>query len=70
MFTSTADSELASRFQVERTITTDSARPNDVRYVRITVTWRTLDGRSQTRSFRSMYAKNGLYDYYTTVARR
>jgi len=70
MFTSSADAELASRFQVERTVTTDTGRPNDVRYIRIAVTWRTLDGRSQTRSFRSMYSKNGLYDYYTTVAAR
>lgn len=67
MFTTNA--ALANRFQVTRTVTPDSARPDDIRYITISVTWRTLDGRSQTRSFRSMYAKNGLYDYYTTVAR-
>jgi Tfp pilus assembly protein PilV len=61
---------LASRFTVRRTIDTDSTRPGDIRYITISVTWRTLDGRRQTRSFRSMYAKNGLYDYYTTVSRR
>lgn len=68
MFTS--NQALASRFQVVRTVTPDSARPNDIRYIKIEVTWHTLDGRPQTRSFRSMYAKNGLYDYYTTVAPR
>ena len=68
MFSSSA--VLASRFTVERTITPDSTRSGDVRYIRITVTWRTLDVRSQTRSFRSMYAMNGLYDYYTTIAPR
>jgi Tfp pilus assembly protein PilV len=66
----TTNTVLASRFEVVRTVTPDSSRPNDIRYITISVTWRTLDGRTQTRSFRSMYAKNGLYDYYTTVAAR
>jgi Tfp pilus assembly protein PilV len=66
MFTSSA--AIASRFRVIRTVETDADRPSDVRYITIYVQWRTSDGRTQQRSFRSMYAKNGLYDYYYTLA--
>jgi len=66
MFTSSA--AVAARFRVVRTVEVDSTRPTDVRYITIYVQWRTSDGRTQQRSFRSMYAKNGLYDYYYTLA--
>ncbi len=66
MFSSSA--AVASRFTVVRTVEIDSTRPTDVRYITIYVQWRTSDGRTQQRSFRSMYAKNGLYDYYYTLA--
>ncbi len=59
---------LAEKFQVSRTVVRDERRPDFVRYITISVTWRSYDGRSHTRSFRSMYAKNGLYDYYYTNA--
>ncbi len=59
---------LAEKFQVSRTVVRDERRPDFVRYITISVTWRSYDGRSHTRSFRSMYAKNGLYDYYYTKA--
>ena len=65
MFSSAA--EFTTRFTVTRTVEADSTRPNDVRYITISVVWRSYDGRSHTRSFRSMYAKNGLYDYYYTI---
>ncbi len=66
MFSSSA--AVAARFRVVRTVEIDSSRPTDVRYITIYVQWRTADGRTQQRSFRSMYAKNGLYDYYYTLA--
>ncbi len=66
MFTSAAD--LAAKFTVTRTVTTDSARPADVKNIVISVRWRSIDGRTHVRSFRSIYARNGLYDYYYTVA--
>ncbi|WP_158305348.1 hypothetical protein [Opitutus terrae] len=65
MFSSSA--ALAARFTVTRTVTADAARA-DVRYVTVTVTWNTSDGQSHTRSSTTMYAKNGLYDYYYTLA--
>ena len=66
MFSS--NSAFTSKFTLTRTVAADEARPNDVRYITLSVSWKTLDGRSQSRSFKSMYAKNGLYDYYYTVA--
>lgn len=60
-------SEFTTRFVVTRSVEADSTRPGDVRYITISVTWRSYDGRSHNRSFRSMYSKNGLYDYYYTI---
>ena len=60
--------EVAGRYLITRTVTADSTRPSDVIYITISVTWTSYDGRSHTRSFQSMYAKDGLYDYYYTLA--
>lgn len=65
MFTS--NPTLAARFTVTRTVTVDASRA-DVRYITIAVTWNSYDGRAHTRTFTTMYAKNGLYDYYYTIA--
>lgn len=67
MFTS--DVNLANRFTVVRTVTKDTTRINDVRFITLQVTWESLDGRSHSRSFQAKYIKNGLYDYYYTLAR-
>ena len=66
MFSSNA--EFTSKFTVTRTVEADTSRPSDVRYITISVSWKSYDGRAHNRSFRSMYAKNGLYDYYYTIA--
>ena len=60
---------IAGKYTITRTVEADSTRPSDVYNITISVTWRGYDNRSHTRSFRSMYAKNGLYDYYYTLAR-
>lgn len=64
-----ANPALASKFTVTRTVASDPDRPSDVRIITITVDWHGYDGRAQQRSFTTMYAKNGLYDYYYTLAR-
>ena len=61
--------DIADKFTITRTVTADSTRPSDVMNINIEVSWKGYDGRQHTRSFRSMYAKNGLYDYYYTLAR-
>ena len=65
MFSSNA--ALAARFTVTRSVATDPSRA-DVRYITVVVTWSSSDGKSHTRSFTTMYSKNGLYDYYYTLA--
>lgn len=67
MFSS--DLNLASRFTVRRLVSADPDRPADVRLIVMIVTWRSFDGRSHTRRFEAKYVKNGLYDYYYTLAR-
>jgi Tfp pilus assembly protein PilV len=66
-----ANAALAAKFTVTRTVAAaaDGTRPDDVRYITINVVWNSYDGRSHNRSFTTMYSKNGLYDYYYTVAR-
>lgn len=64
----TTDPALAAKFTVTRTVTADATRPSDVVHINLTVTWNTFDGRAQTRSFETKYIKNGLYDYYYTLA--
>jgi len=61
--------DIANKYIITRTVAPDSTRPGDVMNITISVTWSGYDGRSHTRSFTSMYAKNGLYDYYYTLAR-
>jgi Tfp pilus assembly protein PilV len=59
---------IASNYQVVRVVENDATRPSDVKFITVYVTWKTYDGRSHTRSTKTMYAKNGLYDYFYTVA--
>lgn len=61
-------SDVVGKFTVTRTRTADSARPTEVMNLAISVQWQTYDARWHTRSFTSIYTKNGLYDYYYTVA--
>jgi Tfp pilus assembly protein PilV len=58
----------AKNYTVTRTRTADPARPAEAMNLGVSVRWQTYDGRWHTRSFSSVYIKNGLYDYYYTVA--
>jgi Tfp pilus assembly protein PilV len=64
----TFSATIAAKFAVTRTVAADGARPTDVMNITLAVTWNSYDGRSHTRSFSTMYCKNGLYDYYYTIA--
>lgn len=66
-FSSNAD--IAGKYTITRTVAADSTRPADVMNITIAVAWRSFDGRAHSRRFRSIYVKNGLYDYYYTLAR-
>lgn len=64
----TASSRVTGKYSVTRTRTADGTRPTEIMNIGISVAWNTYDGRPHTRSFNSIYAKNGLYDYYYTIA--
>lgn len=59
---------IAGKYTITRTVEPDSTRPTEVMNLTVQVRWQGYDNRWHTRSFRSMYAKNGLYDYYYTLA--
>ena len=61
--------QLASRFQAERLITPVTGRETSMVDVTMRITWRNVNGKTHTRSFSTRYSKNGLYDFYYTVAR-
>lgn len=64
----TANAQIASKFTVTRTVTDDATRPTEAKNITLAVSWNSYDGRSHTRTFSTMYCKNGLYDYYYTIA--
>lgn len=61
-------SNIEGIYTITRTITNDSSRPTEVKNITISVRWQSYDLRWHQRSFTAIYAKNGLYDYYYTVA--
>ncbi|MDP1581084.1 MAG: hypothetical protein Q8M02_12450 [Candidatus Didemnitutus sp.] len=66
MFTS--DTAITSQFTATRVVALDASRPSDVAHISIQVSWKNYDGRTQVRSFQTKYIKNGLYDFYYTLA--
>lgn len=69
----TTDPAIASRFTVVRTVgaVEGDTRTNAdlIKQITLTITWKTTDGMSHSRVFRTLYSKNGLYDYFYTIAR-
>lgn len=55
------DAVTAGRFSVARTV--ESIR-TDLRRVTFTVSWRSADGRTLSRSLMTYYGRNGMNDYY------
>lgn len=60
--------DLAGKYPMTRTVANNATDPTEMKDITVTVTWKSYDGRSHSRSFTSVYAKNGLYDYYYTIA--
>ncbi len=65
----TTDPTLAAKFTMTREAADVSGKSGSMREVTIKVTWKSYDNRSHQRTFRTRYSKNGLYDYYYTLAR-
>lgn len=66
----TSSARVQGRYRVTRSATADSVRPTDIATVTLQVIWRTYDGRPHSRTLSGTFARNGLYDYYYTVANR
>ena len=64
-----ADPTVADRFTLVRQISDVTGMVGEIVQITLTVSWLTVDGRPLSRSFQTIYAKNGLYDYYYTLAR-
>jgi Tfp pilus assembly protein PilV len=63
-----SSSDIVGKYTVTRTSIAEVTRPTEVMNLSVSVRWQTYDGRSHSRSLTGVYAKNGLYDYYYTVA--
>ena len=65
----TANTAITSRFTLVRTVSDVTAKVGEMKMIVLQATWTTTSGRSVSRSFTNYYTKNGLYDYYYTLAR-
>ena len=65
----TDDTDLASRFTLTRTVSDVTGKVGEMKQIALTCGWTAIDGRSLSRQFSTIYTKNGLYDYYYTLAR-
>lgn len=63
------DPTVAAQFRMIRVAEDVSGKEDTQREITLYVTWTSYDGRPHQRSFRTRYSKNGLYDYYYTLAR-
>lgn len=59
---------VVGRYTITRTVAPDSTRPSEAMNLTVTVRWQSYDNRWHQRSFTALYCKNGLYDYYYTIA--
>jgi hypothetical protein len=52
-----------------RAVTDVTGKTGEMKEILLVVSWENADGRSLSRQFRTYYTKDGLYDYYYTLAR-
>lgn len=64
----TTTTAMQSRFTATRTCADISGKVGEMKSITITVTWKGLDSLTHTRTTTTYYCKNGLYDYYYTLA--
>lgn len=65
----TTDPSVAAQFSMVRLAADVPGKVGSQREIVLRVNWRSYDGRTHQRTFRTRYSKNGLYDYYYTLAR-
>ncbi len=63
-----ANADVAGRYTITRTVTANATEPADIKDLKVSVRWQGYDGRWHQRSFTGIYARNGLYDFFYTIA--
>lgn len=63
---SSTSAAILKRFTFTRTILPPSNNQSDMRVIVLTAKWTGVNGRMHTRQYTSYYAKNGLYDFFST----
>lgn len=66
--TGTATQDIYKAFTATRTVSDVTGKVGEMKKITVTVTWNGLDGQSHTRSTDTIYCKDGLNDYYYTLA--
>ena len=65
----TSDTKIQERFaETKVTVGADATR-TDIVWITVDVIWTNYSGTESTRTFKTKYSKNGLHDYYYTIAR-
>lgn len=64
----TTTTSMDARFLAMRTCTDVVGKEGEMKSITITVSWTGLDNSLHTRSTTTYYCKDGLYDYYYTLA--
>ena len=59
----TSNAYISNRYTLTRVMA--DPKP-DLRQITLTVSWRTLDGRTLSRSYTTYYARYGLYDFFSS----
>lgn len=57
----TSNPAVGNRFTLTRTV---ADVHTDMKEITLTISWRGYDGRTFSRSYKTYYGKNGLYDYF------
>jgi Tfp pilus assembly protein PilV len=63
-----ANADIAGRYTITRTVAANSTEPADIKDLTVSVRWQGYDGRWHQRAFTAIYARNGLYDFFYTIA--
>jgi Tfp pilus assembly protein PilV len=64
-----SNTAVTGRFTLTRVVTATSGRETTMRDITLVVSWTSVFGTAHTRTFTTRYCKDGLYDFYYTLAK-
>lgn len=65
----TSNAAIASKFSLVRKVDDVTGKAGEMKVIVLQCTWTNASGRALSRSFTTYYTRDGLYDYYYTLAR-